>query len=44
MRYVFRNFFEESLSHFNDKRYMALWKLFESMVYDSEMKDAVEDI
>ena len=40
--YVFKDFFEETLVHINDKRYMALWKLFESMLYDSELKEAVE--
>lgn len=42
--YVFKNFFEETLSHINEKRYIALWKLFESMLYDPKMKQEVEVI
>lgn len=42
--YVFKNFFEESLSNIHDKRYMTLWKMFEFMLYDPMMKQEVEVI
>lgn len=42
--YAFNNFWEETLSNLQDKKYMSLWKVFESMVYDPKMKEAGEVI
>ena len=38
--YTFSEFFEESLENFKDKRYLSLWKLYEKMLRDPELKKA----
>lgn len=38
--YAFYEFFEESLENLRDKRYQALWKIFDNMIHDPEMKKA----
>ena len=38
--YAFSDFFEETLENICDKRYQTLWKIFDNMVHDPEMKKA----
>ena len=38
--YTFADFFEESLEHLGDKRYMALWRIYNKMLHDPEMEEA----
>ena len=38
--YTFSQFFEESLEHMRDKPYLALWKLYEELISDPELKAA----
>lgn len=38
--YTFTEFFEETLENLYDKRYQILWKLYEEMLRDSELKKA----
>ena len=38
--YTFSQFFEESLEHMRDKSYLALWKLYEELISDPELKAA----
>lgn len=38
--FIFSDFFEESLENLSDKRYQALWKIFDNMIHDPEMKKA----
>lgn len=40
--YTFAEFFEETLEHLQDKRYLRLWKLYEEMLRDPELKAAWE--
>ena len=37
---TFAEFFEETIEHLNDARYLSLWKLFDQMVHDPELKKA----
>ena len=38
--YTFSEFFEETLENLKDKRYLVLWKLYEEMLHDPELKKA----
>ncbi|MDE5818814.1 MAG: hypothetical protein K2N41_09635 [Lachnospiraceae bacterium] len=38
--YTFADFFEETLEHLNDKRFFALWKIYDGMLHDPEMEKA----
>lgn len=38
--YVFNEFFEDTMDNLNDKRYQVLWKIFDNMINDPEMKKA----
>ena len=36
--YTFADFFEETLENIADKRYQTLWKLYDEMIHDTELK------
>lgn len=38
--FTFSDFFEETLENLTDIRYQSLWKLYEEMIYDPELKKA----
>lgn len=38
--FTINDFFEETLEHLNDYRYLALWKIYDEMLHDSEMEEA----
>ncbi|MBD5482902.1 MAG: hypothetical protein HDR15_10360 [Lachnospiraceae bacterium] len=38
--YTFADFFEETLKHLNDRRFLALWKIYDGMLHDPEMEKA----
>lgn len=38
--YTFNNFWEETMEHLNDSRYLALWKIYDEMLHDPEMESA----
>lgn len=38
--FAFSNFFEETLENSRDKRYQTLWRIFDNMIHDPEMKKA----
>ncbi|MCC8044791.1 MAG: hypothetical protein LIP12_04735 [Clostridiales bacterium] len=38
--FTFAEFFEETVNHLTDQRYLALWKLYEGMLYDHELEEA----
>lgn len=38
--YAIADFFEETLGHLDDHRYHALWKMYEEMLHDPELKEA----
>lgn len=38
--YTFTDFFEETLEHLADRRYLALWKIYDRMLHDPEMEKA----
>lgn len=38
--YAFADFFEETLKHLNDRRFLALWKIYDDMLHDPEMEKA----
>lgn len=38
--YAFSDFFEETMENLKDKRFLALWKLYEEMLRDPELKKA----
>ncbi|MCD7746567.1 MAG: hypothetical protein LUI13_15025 [Lachnospiraceae bacterium] len=38
--FAFTEFFEESFAHLSDRNYLALWKLYEEMLYDPNMEEA----
>ena len=38
--YAFSDFFEEMMENLKDKRFLALWKLYEEMLRDPELKKA----
>ena len=38
--FTFTDFWEETLENLNDKRYQVLWKLYEKMLRDSELRAA----
>ena len=38
--YAFSDFFEETLENLNNIRYQILWKIFDNMIHDPEMKRA----
>ncbi|MCI9320127.1 MAG: hypothetical protein HFH05_08630 [Lachnospiraceae bacterium] len=38
--YTFADFFEETLEHLADSRYLALWKIYDHMLHDPEMEAA----
>lgn len=38
--FAFSDFFEETLENLRDKRYQTLWRIFDNMIHDPEMKKA----
>lgn len=38
--FTINDFFEETLKHLNDSRYIALWKVYDEMLHDPEMEKA----
>ncbi|MCD7766323.1 MAG: hypothetical protein LUH53_07415 [Lachnospiraceae bacterium] len=38
--FTFAEFFEESLEHLSERSYIALWKLYEEMLYDPKLEEA----
>jgi len=38
--FTFTGFFEETLEHLQDSRYIALWKIYDKMLHDPEMERA----
>lgn len=38
--FTFCDFFEETLENLRDKRYQALWKIFDNMIHDPEIQKA----
>jgi len=38
--FAFTEFFEESISHLSEKKYIVLWKLYEEILHDPEMEEA----
>lgn len=38
--YCFSDFLEETIEHINDRRYWALWKIYDEMLHDPEMEEA----
>ena len=38
--YTFADFFEETVEHLNDRRFLALWKIYDDMLHDPEMERA----
>ena len=38
--FAFTEFFEESIDNLSDKRYQTLWRLFDNMIHDEELKKA----
>jgi len=38
--FTFKDFWEESLEHLSDKRFLVLWKMYEEMIRDPELKAA----
>ena len=37
---IIADFFEETLEHLADSRYLALWKIYDHMLHDPEMEAA----
>lgn len=37
-------FFEESLENISDKKYQALWRLYDNMIHDPELRKAADVI
>ena len=40
--FTFTEFFEESLENLNDKKYQALWRLYDNMIHDPELRKAAD--
>ena len=40
--YTISDFFEETLENLYDKRYLAIWKLYEEMLRDQELSEACD--
>ena len=38
--FVFYDFFQETVENLHDKRYQTLWRIFDTMIHDPEMKKA----
>ncbi len=38
--FTFADFFEETLEHLTDRRYLALWSIYDAMIHDPEMEEA----
>ena len=38
------DFFEECLENLNDRRYQILWRLFDKLIHDSELREAADVI
>lgn len=38
--YTFSDFFKETMEHLNDKRFLALWKIYDEMLHDPELEEA----
>ncbi len=38
--YTFSDFFEETIEHLSDKKYLAAWKIYEEMLDDPDMREA----
>lgn len=37
--YTFSDFFEETVEHLSDRRYIALWQLYDKMLHDPELEE-----
>lgn len=38
--YTFTDFFEETVEHLNDKRFLVVWKMYDEMLHDPVMEEA----
>lgn len=38
--YTFADFLNETIEHLNDKRYLALWRIYDEMLHDPELEEA----
>ena len=38
--YTFSNFFNETMEHLNDRRFLTLWKIYDEMLHDPVMEEA----
>lgn len=38
--YTFSDFFKETMEHLNDRRFLALWKIYDEMLHDPVMEEA----
>ncbi|MDE7211027.1 MAG: hypothetical protein K2O03_06235, partial [Lachnospiraceae bacterium] len=38
--YTFSGFFKETIEHLKDKRFLALWKIYDEMLHNPEMEEA----
>lgn len=38
--YTFSDFFKETIEHLNDRRFLALWKIYDEMLHDPVMEEA----
>lgn len=38
--YTFSNFFNETMDHLNDRRFLTLWKIYDEMLHDPVMEEA----
>ena len=38
--YTFSDFFQESIEHLQDRRFLALWKIYDDMLHDPVMEEA----
>ncbi|MCM1538265.1 MAG: hypothetical protein NC254_07705 [bacterium] len=38
--YAFSDFFEETMEHLNDRRFLALWKIYDDMLHDPKFEKA----
>lgn len=38
--YAFSDFFEETIEHLNDRRFLALWKIYDNMLHDPKFEKA----
>lgn len=42
--YTFADFFEETLEHMSDKKYQTLWRLYDNLIHNQELRKAADVI